>query len=431
MAKVVIVGGGLAGSEAAWQLAKRGWQVDLWEMRPETTTPAHHTALLAELVCSNSLGSLVPETAAGQLKFELEQLDSLILNCAKQCRVAAGSALAVDRQQFAQLVTSTVANHPNITLVRARMDSLPPPPAIIATGPLTADNLAEALSQVVGQTMLSFYDAAAPIVYADSIDYSVVYRASRYGKGGADYLNCPLNEEAYNRFHQALVSARGVERKSFEGKQFFEHCLPIEEIARRGYKTLAFGPLRPVGLEDPRTGKRPLAVVQLRQEDSCGNLYNMVGFQTNLLWPEQKRVFRLVPGLEKAEFARFGVMHRNTYVNSPQVLTGNCRIKNSPGLYIAGQLAGVEGYLESVASGLAAALDLWASEQGQTVMFPPETIIGGLIQHLQNTNPNFQPMNANFGLLPPVDGKDRRARRQLLVERARHRIISFAITFAN
>lgn len=426
MTEINVVGGGLAGCEAAWQLANRGCRVILTEMRPLTMTPAHNSGNLAELVCSNSLGAENPDSPGGLLKAELRALNSLIMECADAARVPAGGALAVDRNKFAQLVTQKISGHPNIQVRRECRTDFPPAPGIIATGPLTHDSLAGALRQKLGHDMLFFYDAASPIIAADSIDMSKVFRASRYGKGSADYLNCPMNYEEYQRFYRALVEGETVPLKEFEAEIYFEHCLPIEVIAKRGPRTLAFGPLKPVGLVEPRTGKRPYAVVQLRREDADGQLYNLVGFQTNLTWGAQKRIFRLIPGLEKAEFVRYGVMHRNTFIDAPKVLVANFRLRDFPGLYIAGQLAGVEGYLESAGSGLVAALDLWARLQGKTVVFPRETLLGSLTDYVTRPNPDFQPMNANFGLLPPVPGKTKRQRRQNYAERSLACISMFA-----
>ncbi|MTI94445.1 MAG: methylenetetrahydrofolate--tRNA-(uracil(54)-C(5))-methyltransferase (FADH(2)-oxidizing) TrmFO [Firmicutes bacterium] len=429
---IKVIGAGLAGCEAAWQLAERGCKVELYEMRPGTMTPAHKTAAMAELVCSNSLGASNIDTASGLLKFELQQLGSLILQCAEAAMVPAGGALAVDRSQFSRLVSERIENHPNITVVSEVVTEVPKPPAIIATGPLTDDRFAQQLTQLLGTEMLAFYDAAAPIVYAESVDFSKAFWGARYGKGGDDYLNCPLTEDQYQAFYEQLVNARQVELHDFE-RRFFEHCLPVEEMARRGYQTLTFGPLKPVGLTDPASGEKPYAVVQLRKEDVHGQLLNMVGFQTNLLWPEQKRVFRMIPALREAEFARLGVMHRNSYVNAPKVLAKNYELRRHPGLYIAGQLSGVEGYVESVSSGLVAALDLAAKINGRSeINLPPETLVGSLTQFITTVNKNFQPMNANFGLLPPVDKRGgKRERRKAAAHRARENIFLFAKNLNN
>jgi len=427
MNDVKVIGGGLAGCEAAWQLAQRGCQVFLWEMRPKKMTPAHSSGELAELVCSNSLGAKNPDSAGGLLKAELQKLNSLIMDCAYQAQVPAGGALAVDRHQFAQLITWRITNHPNIHIKRGEWSQFPSAPAIIATGPLTSAEFSETLRDNLGEDMLFFYDAASPIIDAESIDYSKAFFAARYGKGGEDYLNCPMNQEEYRVFFQNLVEAKSVVLKDFEGDIYFEHCLPVEVIASRGPKTLTFGPLKPVGLVDPHTGQQPYAVVQLRKEDVQGQLFNMVGFQTNLTWGEQKRVFRMIPGLEKAEFVRYGVMHRNTFVHAPRVLGKNFQLQAFPGVYIAGQLSGVEGYLESTASGLTAALDLWANLHGGSVDFPRETLMGSLSDYVTRPNKNFQPMNANFGLLPPLQKKvSKRERRKLYVDRALEEMLFFA-----
>lgn len=429
MSKVTIIGGGLAGCEAAWQLANRGCQVVLVEMRPETLTPAHKGGDLAELVCSNSLGALNQDSPGGLLKTELRALRSLVMACAEATQVPAGGALAVDRGLFAKLITTKIGGHPGIELRRERSTVIPSAPAIIATGPMTDMALAAKIQEILGEDMLFFYDAAAPIIEGDSIDMTKVFPASRYGKGNADYLNCPMDLEEYQRFYSALLEAKTAVLKDFEGEMYFEHCLPVEIIARRGPKTLSFGPLKPVGLIDPRTGRQPHAVVQLRREDVNGHLYNLVGFQTNLTWGEQKRVFQLIPGLEQAEFVRFGVMHRNTYINSPRALASNYHLKQFPGLYIAGQLAGVEGYLESTGSGLVAALDLWGGLMGKPVVLPQETLLGSLSNYVTRANPNFQPMNANFGLLPPITGRTKQERRTNYARRGQENINLFAKYF--
>ncbi|HOC05841.1 MAG: methylenetetrahydrofolate--tRNA-(uracil(54)-C(5))-methyltransferase (FADH(2)-oxidizing) TrmFO [Bacillota bacterium] len=418
MLKVTVIGGGLAGCEAAWQLARRGCQVTLYEMRPQTMTPAHSTGHLAELVCSNSLGASNLDSAGGLLKAELRQLNSLIMECADAARVPAGGALAVDREVFSRVVTKRIEENPNIQVRRQLCSEFPLPPAIIATGPLTDTAFARVLTDNLGEGMLSFYDAASPIIDASSIDFSKAFWGSRYGKGGEDYLNCPMDSEEYKRFWTELIEAKTVLKKDFE-KGFFESCLPVEVLAQRGAKTLLFGPLKPVGLLDPRSGKQPFAVVQLRREDVNGTMFNMVGFQTNLVWGEQKRVFRLIPGLEKAEFYRFGVMHRNSFINSPKLLVKNYQLKDFPGVYVAGQLAGVEGYLESTGSGLVAALDLWGKLTGRDVALPAETLLGALANYTLRPNPNFQPMNANFGLLPPIEAKlNKKERRKQYSERS-------------
>ncbi len=409
LCRVAIAGGGLAGCEAAWQAAERGVPVDLYEMRPGRTTPAHTTDKLAELVCSNSLGSDLPDRAPGLLKAELRRLGSLIMQCADASRVPAGGALAVDREQFAQQVTARIAAHPRITLYRQEVTSIPATPAVIATGPLTSAALAAAIAHLTGQEHLYFYDASAPIVSADSIDMTIAYQASRYGRGEADegdYINCPFTREEYEAFVDALLSAQKATLHSFErdDPHFFEGCLPVEEIARRGRDALAFGPLRPVGLRDPRTGQRPYAVVQLRRENAAGTMYNLVGFQTNLTWPEQERVFRMIPGLARAEFLRYGVMHRNTFIHAPALLEPTLQFRTRPGLFFAGQLAGVEGYIGCAATGWLAGFNAARVAQGQSPLALPETtMLGALCQYISSADPKtFQPMKANFGLLPPL-----------------------------
>lgn len=354
---VNVIGAGLAGSEAAWQLAKRGINVRLYEMRPVKQTPAHHTDKFAELVCSNSLRANSLTNAVGVLKEEMRILDSAIIDAADQCSVPAGGALAVDRHEFAANVTEKVKNHPNVTVLNEEVKGIPEGPTIIATGPLTSESLSEQLRQLTGEDYLYFYDAAAPIVEKDSLDMNKVYLKSRYDKGEAAYLNCPMTEEEFDRFYDALVSAETVPLKEFEKEIFFEGCMPIEVMAKRGKKTMLFGPMKPVGLEDPKTGKRPYAVVQLRQDDAAGTLYNIVGFQTHLKWGDQKEVLRLIPGLEQAEIVRYGVMHRNTFINSPSLLNATYQFKKRDDLFFAGQMTGVEGYVESAASGLAAGIN--------------------------------------------------------------------------
>jgi len=423
LSAITVVGGGLAGAEAAWQITRRGTRVELYEMRPQKYTPAHHTAQLAELVCSNSLRAAALENAVGLLKEELRRLDSLIMACADKHQVPAGGALAVDRESFAACVTSTLLNHPLVSVQRREITTiLPDRPLVIATGPLTAEKLAGELQKLLGESCLYFFDAAAPIVTADSIDYTKVFRASRYDKGGdSAYLNCPMDREQYQTFYQALITAQTHQLHGFEGREVFEACLPVEVMALRGEDTLRFGPLKPVGLVDPHTGQEPYAVVQLRQDDAAGSLYNLVGFQTNLRWPEQERVFRLIPGLEGAQFVRLGVMHRNTYINSPRVLSATTELKENAGIFLAGQLTGVEGYVESTASGLAAGINAWLRLMGQeTVRFPTDTAIGALLNYLENGPANFQPMNVNFGLFPPLEGKikGKSAKKQFMARRA-------------
>lgn len=406
MDPVTIIGAGLAGSEAAWQLARRGIPVRLVEMRPGAATPAHHTAYFGELVCSNSLRAAALTNAVGLLKEEMRRLDSVIMACADAHSVPAGGALAVDRMGYAAAVTETVRNHPLIEVVEERIDAIPEEGiVIIATGPLTDGALAEDIERFCGGEGFHFYDAAAPIVSKDSLDMSVVYRASRYGKGEAAYLNCPMDEEEYKAFQQALATAETAEVHGFENKKVFEGCMPIEVMAQRGEDTMRFGPMKPVGLPDPRTGKDPYAVVQLRQDNAEGTMYNIVGFQTHLKWGEQRRVFGMIPGLEKAEFIRYGVMHRNTYIDSPDLLTAAMESRTRPGLFFAGQMTGVEGYVESAASGIAAAYGAAARVNGEEpVPFPRETAIGSLTHYISHyEGKNFQPMNVNFGLMPPLE----------------------------
>ncbi len=417
------MGGGLAGSEAAWQAAERGVQVTLYEMRPLKMTPAHVSDRLAELVCSNSLGADQPDRAPGLLKAELRQLRSLVLACADATRVPAGGALAVDRERFAAEVTRRVESHPHITIVREEVTAVPDVPAVIASGPLTSDALAQAIAALAGQEHLYFYDALAPIVAADSIDMSVAFRASRYGEEDGDYINCPMTEEEYTRFVEALVTAERIPLRDFEREdaRFFEGCLPVEVLAARGRDALAFGPLRPVGLTDPRMGKRPYAVVQLRQDNLAGTLYNLVGFQTNLKYGEQERVFRTIPGLERAEFVRYGQMHRNTFVNAPLLLDATMEFRQRPGLFFAGQITGVEGYVGSIGSGWMAGVNAARCALGQPLLtLPPTTMLGALCHYVSHADPaTFQPMKANFGLLPPLDPPVRGKRRRYEAYRAR------------
>jgi methylenetetrahydrofolate--tRNA-(uracil-5-)-methyltransferase len=408
-ATVNVIGAGLAGSEAAWQLAKRGIKVRLFEMRPVKQTPAHHTDKFAELVCSNSLRANNLTNAVGVLKEEMRKLDSVIISSADACAVPAGGALAVDRHEFAAHVTDKVKNHPNVTVIHEEITEIPEGPTVIATGPLTSPALSAKLQELTGEEYLYFYDAAAPIIEKDSIDMDKVYLKSRYDKGEAAYLNCPMTEEEFDRFYDALVSAETVPLKEFEKEIFFEGCMPIEVMASRGKKTMLFGPMKPVGLEDPNTGKRPFAVVQLRQDDAAGTLYNIVGFQTHLKWGPQKEVLQLIPGLENAEIVRYGVMHRNTFINSPKVLEPTYQFKNRKDLFFAGQMTGVEGYVESAASGLVAGLNAARLVQGEElVVFPEDTAIGSMARYITNASAkNFQPMNANFGLFPELPTKIR------------------------
>lgn len=408
--RVQVIGAGLAGCEAAWQLIKRRIPVTLVDMKPTRKTPAHTSDHLAELVCSNSLRGDRLENAPGLLKEELRRLDSLILRAADDTRVPAGGALAVDRERFAKTVTDTLLNHPLIQFESRAVEAFPEAPFIIATGPLTEAGLADAIRQIAGT--LHFYDAAAPIVYAESIDMDIAFRASRYGRGD-DYLNCPMNEAEYQAFIDALINAECADIHGFEDKQLFDGCLPIESIAKRGRMAAAFGPMKPVGLPDPRTGKEPFAVVQLRQDDAAGSLYNLVGFQTRLKFPEQKRVFSMIPGLLDAEFARYGVMHRNSFINSPGFLDSTYAVKGQKGQLFAGQITGVEGYVESTASGLSAGIAMAAQlKKLPAPVFPETTAIGALGTYISTPNRNFQPMNINFGILPPlsmrVKGKQNR-----------------------
>jgi methylenetetrahydrofolate--tRNA-(uracil-5-)-methyltransferase len=425
MAAITVIGGGLAGSEAAWQAARNGVQVVLHEMRPGVMTPAHRTGDLAELVCSNSLGSDLSDRAPGLLKEELRHLGSLILACADKAAVPAGGALAVGREAFANAVTEQVSGHPLIDLRREEVRAIPPRGiVVIATGPLTSDALSQDVAALLGQSHLYFYDAMAPIVTLESVDMRKAFRASRYGHGGADYINCPLTPEQYERFVDELVCADTIPMRHFEreDERFFEACLPVEVLARRGREALAFGPLKPVGLVDPRTGRRPHAVVQLRQDNLAGTLYNMVGFQTNLRWGEQRRVFSLIPGLEHAEFVRFGQMHRNTFINSPAVLapTMQCLLRES--LFFGGQITGTEGYIGSVCSGYVAGLNAARLFRGlPPVVFPHTTMIGALCFYVSSADTgSFQPMKPNFGLLPalPVRRRKRRDRRKAYARRA-------------
>ncbi|MBU1568339.1 MAG: methylenetetrahydrofolate--tRNA-(uracil(54)-C(5))-methyltransferase (FADH(2)-oxidizing) TrmFO [Proteobacteria bacterium] len=402
---VTIIGGGLAGCEAAWQLATRGCRVLLIDMKPHRFSPAHHSQDLAELVCSNSLRSNDPTSAVGLLKEEMRRCNSLIIAQAHATAVPAGKALAVDRDKFAARISSLLAEHPLINIVREEVFTIPPPsedPTIIATGPLTSEPLAQALAALTGKERLAFYDAIAPIVYADSLNMDIVYCKSRYDDGPGDYLNCPMDRQSYQHFISELADAEYMPLKDFEDVKYFEGCLPVEVIRSRGDETLRFGPMKPVGLADPRTGRDPYAVVQLRKENREGTTYNMVGFQTKLTYPEQKRIFRLIPGMEKAEFARLGSIHRNTFVLSPALLQPTLQFIDRPDLLLAGQLSGVEGYVESAAMGLIAGINAARMVAGQApVVPPPETALGSLINHLTKSDPKkFQPSNINFGLFP-------------------------------
>ncbi|HET7292578.1 MAG TPA: methylenetetrahydrofolate--tRNA-(uracil(54)-C(5))-methyltransferase (FADH(2)-oxidizing) TrmFO [Vicinamibacteria bacterium] len=422
-ARVTIIGAGLAGSEAAWQLARRGVEVELYEMRPAVRTPVHRSGDFAELVCSNSLRGNALDQAAGLLKEEMRRLDSLILRVADGVKVPAGSALAVDRELFARRVTQTVEALPGVTVRREEVRAIPAEGlVIVATGPLTSDALAAEIRSFVGEEHLHFYDAVSPVVEAETIDLDRTFRASRYGKGGDDYVNCPLDEGQYRAFHQALAGAECASLHDFESALFFEGCLPVEVIARRGGDTLRFGPMKPVGLRDPRTGRRPFAVVQLRQDDLARSHFSVVGFQTQLKWGEQARVFRMIPGLERAEFVRFGMIHRNTYVNAPRALHESFETRRRPGLFFAGQMSGVEGYVESAASGLVAGLGTARRASGEApLVFPETTALGALGRYVARSDPeNYQPANIAFGLLPELEPgiRDRAQRRRAMAERA-------------
>ena len=417
---VTVVGAGLAGSEAAYQLSKRGVRVRLIDMKPVKYSPAHTMEGFAELVCSNSLKAEQLSNASGLLKAEMKALDSLVIRAAEASRVPAGSALAVDRDKFSRYITSVLESDPNIEIEREVVSSIPETPCIIATGPLTDPALIDAVTALDGVGRLNFFDAAAPIVTAESINFDKAFAASRYDKG-SDYINCPMTREEYARFYDALVNAELAEVRDFEKKLVFEGCLAVEILASRGFDTLAFGPLKPVGLVDPRTGSRPYAVVQLRRENESGTLYNMVGFQTRLKWGEQKRVFRMIPGLENAEFARYGVMHKNTYIDSPRALKGNYAYKNDPFMRFAGQFSGVEGYVESASSGLVASLGLFRALKGlEEPDFTGRTMLGALERYVRMPSQDFQPMNANFGILDPAETRirNKRERYEYLSRRA-------------
>lgn len=408
MKEVKVIGAGLAGCEAAWQLAKAGIKVKLYEMRPYKMTPAHHTEYFAELVCSNSLRSNQLENAVGLLKEEMRRLDSLIIKCADNNTVPAGGALAVDREKFSKDITSTIESNPNIEIIREEVTKIPEDEyVIIATGPLTSDELSCSIKEYLGQDYLYFYDAASPIVAYDSIDMNIAFKASRYGKGEDDYINCPFDMEQYNIFYNEIINAQRVALKEFEKEIIFEGCMPIEVMASRGYKTLLFGPLKPMGIINPIYNEQPYAVVQLRQDNQEGTLFNMVGFQTNLKWDEQKRIFSLIPGLENAEFVRYGVMHKNTYINSPKVLKPTLQTISNYKLFFAGQITGVEGYVESTSSGLIAGLNMARILSGiEPVVFPTTTAHGSLCAYITDrTIKNFQPMNINFGLFEQVKVK--------------------------
>jgi len=423
VSKVTIIGAGLAGSEAAWQVAEAGYEVELHEMRPHVMPPAHHTDQFAELVCSNSLRGAAIENAVGLLKEEMRKMNSLIMKAADASKVPAGGALAVDRDSFSKFVTDALVSHPKVTIVSGEVTDIPQEQLlIIASGPLTSPSLSEAIGKITGNEYLYFYDAAAPILLGDSLDRNKIYRASRYGKGDDDYLNCPMNKAEYERFWHELTHAETAPVKNFEKAIFFEGCMPVEEMASRGIDTLRFGPLKPVGLENPITGERPYAVIQLRQDNFAATLYNIVGFQTHLKWPEQERVFRLIPGLEKADFVRLGVMHRNTFINSPKILSTTLQMITNSNIFFAGQITGVEGYVESAASGLVAGLNASRLLSGlEPVVFPKETAHGALCHYITNAEvKHFQPMNINFGLLPPWEERirDKKIKNHLIAQRS-------------
>ncbi len=420
MKELIVIGGGLSGAEAAYQAAEMGVNVLLYEMRPDHLTEAHKTGLLGELVCSNSLGSSDMMNASGLLKEELIRAGSLIMKAAEVSKVPAGKALAVDRMLFAEFITEKIYKHPNIKVVRDEVKDIPSSIAIIATGPLTSSSMASSLAKLTGNSYLYFYDAISPIIDADSIDFEKVFLGSRYGKGGDDYINCPMNKNEYYAFIEELIKADRVTAREFEDERVFEGCMPIEVMALRGRDTIRFGPMKPVGLPDPRNGKEPYAVVQLRPENIERTALNMVGFQTRLKWPEQKRVFRMIPGLEKAEFLRYGSIHRNTFINSPALLNTDLSLKVRDYIYIAGQLTGVEGYLESTAMGLIAGINASREIRGKGIVnVPIETAHGSLIRHITTPVSNFQPSNINFGLFPAVNGPTRKEQKRLMiVERA-------------
>ena len=443
---IVVVGGGLAGCEAAYQIAKRGIKVKLYEMKPKKFSPAHSNQNLAEIVCSNSLKSNLLTNACGLLKEELRRMDSLLIKCADETVVPAGQALAVDREKFSDLVTKKIEKNPNINIIHEEYSEIKKDEiTIIATGPLTSDKLSETIKKITGEDKLYFYDAAAPIIEKDSIDMNIAFWGDRYSqekkkeetigewqerqkKEEKNYINLPMNQEEYEQFVQELVRAEVVELHQFEKREIFEGCMPIEIMAKRGMDTLRFGPLKPVGFDDPRTGKRPYAVVQLRQDNSEGTMFNMVGFQTNLKYGEQRRVFSMIPGLEKAEFIKYGVMHRNTYINSTKLLDETYNFKLNKNIYFAGQITGVEGYVESISSGLVAglnAVNLFKKQFGDIdedtkIIFPPTTVIGALAKYISTPNEKFQPMNANFGILPELEEiiKDKKLRYQKMEERS-------------
>lgn len=424
MKKVSVIGAGLAGCEAAWQLARRGIEVDLYEMKPKKYTPAHHYEGFAELICSNSLKAARFDSAAGLLKAEMTRLHSLVMESARQCAVPAGGALAVDRTLFSDYITSHITGHELIHVIHREVTELPPGMVIVAAGPLMSDGLASAIQGLVKEEHLSFFDAAAPIVSADTVNMQIAFAASRYSNGeGDDYINCPMNKAEYEQFYDALIHAEQAPLKEIDQRDFkvYEGCMPVEVMAKRGPDTLRYGPLKPVGLTDPRTGHRPWAVVQLRKENAASTMYNLVGFQTNLKWGEQKRVFSMIPGLEQAEFLRYGVMHRNTFLNSPKLLDCHFRLKEQPNIFFAGQITGVEGYTESAASGIMAGLNAGRLLEGkEPVTLPVESMIGALSHYISDeTVVNFQPMGANMGVLPPLPERirDKKLRYQTIAER--------------
>ena len=407
---ITVIGGGLAGSEAAYQIAKRGIKVKLYEMKPKEFSPAHSDENLAEIVCSNSFKSNSITNACGLLKEELRRLDSLLIKIADETAVPAGQALAVDREKFSKRVTEEIEKNPNIEIIREECENIDEEEiTVISTGPLTSQKMSEQIIKITGKERLAFYDAAAPIIEKESINFDIAFYGDRYGKeGDSSYINLPMNKEEYEKFYNELINAEVVTLHEFEKKEIFEGCMPIEIMAKRGIDTIRFGPLKPVGFTDPRTGNRPYAIIQLRQDNSSGTLYNMVGFQTNLKFGEQKRVFSLIPGLENAEFIKYGVMHRNTFINSPELLDNAYNLKQNKNIYFAGQITGVEGYVESIASGLVAGINAALDYKNQNrIIFPKETVIGALADYISTENKNFQPMNANFGILPALEEKIR------------------------
>lgn len=429
MVYVNVIGAGLAGSEAAWQIANAGVEVHLYEMRPTKKTPAHHTNQFAELVCSNSLRGNSLQNAVGVLKEEMRRMNSVIIHSADETSVPAGGALAVDRDTFSATVTEKLRNHPLITVYEEELTAFPEGITVVATGPLTSEGLAKTIKEFNGSDGFYFYDAAAPIIEKSSINFDKVYLKSRYDKGEAAYLNCPMTKEEFEAFHKELVNAEVAPLKEFEKEKYFEGCMPIEVMAARGEKTMLFGPMKPVGLEDPKTGKRPYAVIQLRQDNAAASLYNIVGFQTHLKWGEQKRVFSMIPGLENARFVRYGVMHRNTFLCSPEVMQATYQTKKRPDLFFAGQMTGVEGYVESAASGLYAGLNAARIAQGKDpVIFPEETMMGAMAHYITHASvKNFQPINANFGIVPKLQERirNKQERNLKISERAIDRIKKF------